>query len=152
MKYYFAHAGLDDAAKVARLVMALTKEIEETTDKPHFDLSLDEVTQVCADLLAEEAYRVILAYKKRTDKKDKAIAVATLSETHALYAGGKLGVLQEFYVAPEYRGKNLGAELLAEIRALASDHGCVALELCTQPLPEFSRALDFYQRQGLGTL
>ncbi|MDD1615484.1 MAG: hypothetical protein LUQ28_03020, partial [Methylococcaceae bacterium] len=39
------------------------------------------------------------------------VAVATITETYALYAGGKIGIIQEFYVIPEFRCLGVGAML-----------------------------------------
>ncbi|WP_373888325.1 GNAT family N-acetyltransferase [Massilia sp. YMA4] len=64
---------------------------------------------------------------------DQPAGVITVTESHALYAGGRIGIVQECYVGPAYRSHGVGA----------------ALELCTPPLPRFERTLAFYQRHGL---
>jgi len=60
-----------------------------------------------------------------------------------------MGVIQEFYVIPEYRSAGIGAQLIEEVRnyGLAQHWACI--ELCTPPLPAFDKALSFYQKNGL---
>ncbi|WP_445368773.1 GNAT family N-acetyltransferase [Methylomonas sp. BW4-1] len=77
------------------------------------------------------------------------MAVSTITETYALYAGGKIGVIQEFYVIPEFRCSGVGALLIEQIRSYGQRRGWSCLELCTPPLPEFERTLSFYQHNGL---
>tara|TARA_R110000751_G_scaffold15290_7_gene49678 strand:- start:76467 stop:76727 length:261 start_codon:yes stop_codon:yes gene_type:complete len=72
-----------------------------------------------------------------------------MSETYALYAAGKIGVIQEFYVSPEFRATGVGSKLVKQIQNFGSEHAWSCIELCTPPLPEFERTLHFYQRNGL---
>ena len=76
-------------------------------------------------------------------------AVATISETYALYAGGKIGIIQEFYVIPEFRSSGVGSKLLDAIRIHGVNRNWSCIELCTPPLPEFERTVAFYQTNGL---
>lgn len=61
----------------------------------------------------------------------------------------RLGIIQDFYVLPEYRSKGIGSELLQEIIKYAATRQWKRLELCTPPLPEFERTFHFYQTNGL---
>ena len=140
----FKKALPDDAAIAGQLVFELTQEICERTHTQHFDIDLPGTIERCRDLLAKGHYSVILGYAD-----DKPVAVATISETYALYAAGKIGVIQEFYVQPSYRSAGLGAQLIEAVRAHGKQQEWSCMELCTPPLPEFERTLAFYQRQGL---
>ncbi|WP_446811136.1 hypothetical protein ACH50O_06105 [Methylomonas sp. 2BW1-5-20] len=40
------------------------------------------------------------------------VAVSTITERDALYAGGNIGVIQAFYVIPEFRSLGVGALLI----------------------------------------
>lgn len=138
------HATADDAQIVAGLVMRLTEEISTRMNAQRFDIDLDGTTARCRELLAAGHYEAIIGFAD-----DAAIAVATLTETYALYAGGKMGVIQEFYVTPEYRSSGVGAQLITAVRDHAQAHDWACIELCTPPLPQFERTLEFYQANGL---
>ena len=144
MKLKFLYASPNDSKIIGSLVVQLTKEICERTDAQHFDINLDGTICRCKELLSSGHYSAILGFSD-----NRAVAVATITETYALYAGGKIGVIQEFYVIPEYRSSGIGSKLIEEVRnhGLKSNWSCI--ELCTPPLPEFERALSFYQANGL---
>ena len=140
----FVLASPNDARIVAALVMDLTAEISRRMSTQKFDLGSDETMARCEEFLVAGHYAAIIGFAH-----DAAVAVATLTETHALYAGGKMGVIQEFYVTPEYRSTGVGAKLIAAVREHGQRHGWACLELCTPPLPEFERTLEFYRTNGL---
>lgn len=139
-------AGPDDAVKVASLVAALTREIcvvmNDNTQFSH-DVALTE--ELCRRWIDEDIYTVLLAY---LDGENAPVGMAALSQTYALYAKGKIGVIQECYVAPAYRSRAVGAVLLEAAFALAPQKGWICMELCTPPLPEFARSLGFYEKHG----
>jgi GNAT superfamily N-acetyltransferase len=135
-----------DAVTVASLVAALTREISAVmNDYTQFDDNLTLTEGLCRTWIEEGIYTVLLAYM---DGEDAPVGVAAIAQTHALYAQGKVGVIQECYVAPAYRSRAVGRALLKEAFALAPQKGWVCIELCTPPLPEFARSLDFYQKSG----
>ena len=53
----------------------------------------------------------------------------TLSETFAIYAGGRYGVIEEMYVRPAFREKGVGRALLERAATLAADRGWRRLEV-----------------------
>ena len=73
------------------------------------------------------------------------IGFATLCESYALYTEGAFGILQEFYVLPEYRNLNVGKRLFDHIKIFAKEQQWKRMELCTPPVPEFDRTVNFYQ-------
>jgi GNAT superfamily N-acetyltransferase len=76
------------------------------------------------------------------------VGFAGLSEGRALYAGGAMATVQEFYVARAFRNQGVGAALIHAATELARQKGWQRLEVCTPPLPEFDRSLAFYERNG----
>ena len=144
MKLEFTQATPDKAEVIGSLVVQLTQEICERTHAQHFDIDLDGTIQRCEALLSAGHYAAIIGWSACSP-----VAVATISETYALYAGGKIGVIQEFYVIPEFRCSGVGAMLIEQVRAYGKKRGWSCLELCTPPLPEFERTLSFYQHNGL---
>ena len=131
------------AVDVARLAVCLTNEIIERTGIQHFDVDVPLAEALCTKFIEQGQYQVLAAFDE-----DRIIGFGALCESYSLYAEGSFGVIQEFYVAPEYRSKSVGSELLAEIVDYAKSRHWTRLELCTPPLPEFERTLSFYQNNG----
>lgn len=144
MKLEFLQATPDNAEIIGSLVVQLTQEICERTNAQHFDIDLEGTVQRCEELLTAGHYAAIIGWSDKTP-----VAVSTITETYALYAGGKIGVIQEFYVIPEFRSAGVGAMLIEQVRNYGKKQGWSCIELCTPPLPEFERALCFYQNNGL---
>lgn len=141
-----APAKSEDAATVASLVTALTREISAAiNDHTQFDHNVALTEQLCRSWIEAGIYTVLLAY---VDGESEPVGVATIAQTYALYAEGKIGVIQECYVVPAFRNRAVGGALLDAAFALAQLKGWVCMELCTPPLPQFARSLDFYQKHG----
>jgi GNAT superfamily N-acetyltransferase len=132
-----------DAALVAAMAAALTSEIIERTGIQHFNVNRAEAAPLCSRLIADGCYIALLARDG-----SNAIGLAGLCESYALYTEGKFGIVQEFYVVPEARSSGIGSSLLKAAAEYGRLRGWRRLELCTPPLPEFARSLDFYERNG----
>ena len=144
MDVIFEVATKNRASIIGELVIELTQEICERTHVEHFNIDLDGTINQCEQLLNDGHYAAIIGFSG-----DIAVAVATISETYALYAGGKIGVIQEFYVAPNARSLGVGAELIEQVKTYGEKKCWSCIELCTPPLPEFERTVSFYQENGL---
>ncbi len=144
MDIRFQNANPRDAETIATMVVQLTREICERIGDEHFDIDVNDTRNRCEELLNAGLYQAILGYVD-----NRVVAVATLSETHALYAGGKIGVVQEFFVDAAYRSTGIGRQLLEQVKKHGEMHQWACIELCTPPLPEFERTLSFYQDNGL---
>ncbi|MDU0354391.1 GNAT family N-acetyltransferase [Paraglaciecola aquimarina] len=142
-KYEFRLATLGDAVVIAELVCALTQEITSATGADLVD-QLPQTSELCKRLMGQGEYAAFLAIAEQ-----EVVAIATFTETYALYAGGKMGVIQECYVRPEHRGEKIGARLLAHVKQYGKHQSWACIELCTPPLPAYSRTLNFYQQNGL---
>ena len=143
MHTVITQATLRDAAAIAKLTVALTEEISKKMGARHFSLDTMETTEVCADLLSNGEYSVLLA-----SINHEPIGFVGLSEGYALYAGGAIGTMQEFYVCPAFRSCEVGASLINAAKAYAQKRAWKCMEVCTPPLPEFDRSLRFYERNG----
>lgn len=131
------------AAEVAKLAVNLTNEIIERTGIQHFDVDVPKAVMLCEQFIEQGHYHILAAIDG-----DRIVGFGALCESHSLYAEGTFGIIQEFYVLPEYRCNDVGAELLREVAAFAKARGWKRLELCTPPLPEFDRTVAFYQANG----
>lgn len=144
MTLEFTEATPAESEIIGELVVDLTKEICARTEAKHFDIELESTIQRCRELLSQGHYAAIIGWSNYTP-----VAVSTFTETYALYAGGKIGIIQEFYVIPEVRSTSIGSLLVEQVRNYGQIHNWSCIELCTPPLPEFDRALSFYQENGL---
>jgi GNAT superfamily N-acetyltransferase len=133
----------EDAGIVAAAVKALTDEIIERTRAQHFNVDLPQTEARLRDFLESGRYAVYVA-----ECDGACVGFAALCESHALYAEGTFGIVQEFYVAPDVRSAGVGQQLIDAAVAHGRRAGWTRLELCTPPLPEFDRALQFYERNG----
>ncbi|AOT11074.1 GNAT family N-acetyltransferase [Pseudoalteromonas luteoviolacea] len=144
MDINFKVATTQDSVAIAKMVVQLTSEICHKTNAKHFNIDVKSTSERCQDLLEGGHYLAIIGTLNH-----QPVAVATMTETYALYAGGKIGVIQEFYVSEELRSKQVGSLLIEQIKDFGRKREWACIELCTPPLPEFERTLSFYQRNGL---
>jgi GNAT superfamily N-acetyltransferase len=144
MQINFKEAKLEDSKTIGSMVVELTNEICELTKAPHFDIKLNSTIERCRELIRDGHYGAIIG-----EHQNKPIAVVTFTETYALYVDGKIGVIQEFYVSPEFRASGAGSLLIEQVKKYGKQHNWSCIELCTPPLPEFEKTLNFYQKNGL---
>lgn len=129
--------------EIAQLAVCLTEEIIERTGMKHFDVDIALAEKLCHKFLDQEKYHVIAALEGQ-----KVVGFGALCQSYSLYAEGAFGILQEFYVRPEYRNLDIGQGLIEQIKKFAKDQLWKRIELCTPPLPEFDRTVSFYQDNG----
>lgn len=144
MNINFREATFKDSEIIGSLVFELTSEISELTNAQHFDIDLNSTIQRCFELIRDGHYSAIIG-----ECENIPVAVVTITETYALYAGGKIGVIQEFYVSPKFRASGFGSMLIEQVQNYGKQQNWSCIELCTPPLPEFERTLRFYQKNGL---
>ncbi len=128
---------------VAKLAVCLTNEIIERTGIKHFDVDIPLAEKLCKKFMEQGIYTVVAAFNN-----DRIVGFGALCESHSLYAEGTFGIIQEFYVLPEFRSKSIGKELLESLVSYAKSRQWVRLELCTPPIPEFDRTVSFYKENG----
>lgn len=129
--------------EVAKLAVFLTNEIIERTGIQHFDVDVPLAVSLCENYVSSGLYHVMAAFDG-----NNIIGFGAICESHSLYAEGSFGIIQEFYVMPEYRSKEVGKSLIQEIVKFSKQQEWKRLELCTPPVPEFDRTVEFYQSNG----
>ena len=71
----------------------------------------------------------------------------TLTESQAIYAGGKYGVIDEMYVSKKYRSLNIGKKLIKKAREIALEKNWKRLDV-TAPTEDNKRTVKFYESNG----
>ena len=131
------------AEEVAKLAVCLMGEIIERTGTQHFAVDESLAIDLCQNFIREGHYEVLAVFHE-----EKIVGFGALCESRSLYAEGVFGIIQEFYVLPEYRSQNIGKHLIEKIVEYARSKKWKRLELCTPPVPEFDRTVAFYKDNG----
>ncbi len=123
-----------------RIVSELLGELfEEVGHSP----TASEIADIFLQIDSDNFHSTLLAL----DDDQDVVGVLTIVETLALYAGGRIGVVNELYVVPAYRSEGVGKMLLDEAKSLAEERGWVRLEVTT-PGEDYPKTLRFYEREG----
>ena len=131
---------IDDASTVSRLTRDLFLELGHTPPLADFD----ESVALCKDLLEKGEYMVFLA----VSSKGLADGILTVSEGVSIYAGGRFGVIREFYVVPEMRSRGIGKALWEKVKEFSRDRGWRRIEATPPSKDEHVRTYSFYAREG----
>ncbi len=106
-------------------------------------LSASEIADIFLHIDSNDLHSTLLAL----DEADEAVGVLTIVESIGLYAGGRIGVINELYVVPAYRSEGVGKLLLDAAKELAEQRGWKRIEVTT-PGEEYEKTLRFYEREG----
>ena len=123
-------------AIVAEMLANLFEDVGHT-------LTASEIADIFIEMDEDAAHSTLLALNDDGD----AVGVLTIVESLALYAGGRIGVINELYVVPPYRSEGVGKLLLDAAKNLASERGWQRLEVTT-PGEQYAKTLRFYEREG----
>jgi GNAT superfamily N-acetyltransferase len=135
-------AGPQDADLIGDLVASL---LDELYGPDYGEERLPIYRAAAAELLpAEDIYAAFLAITA----KGKPVGLLTLSQCVAVYAGGRFGEINEFYVMPPWRKSGLGRALIAAATGEALRRGWPALEVGAPDLPRWQPTFEFYRRCG----
>jgi GNAT superfamily N-acetyltransferase len=141
MIYVVSQAVPAEAPLIADMLLALMDEVAQCAPSHSWQVNPSEATQRCAEMLVWGQYFAWLAWSD-----DRPVGFIGLSESHALFAGGVMGCVQEFYVVPGARLQGVGTALLDEVKVFAAQRGMHRLEVCTPPVPVFDGSEKFYER------
>ncbi len=96
------------------------------------------------ELLESGAYTALLAL----DDDGQVCGILSLNEGAAIYAGGRFGVIREFYVLEQQRSRGVGRSLLQAARQIAVSRGWKRLEVTPPHRDHWRRTYAFYMREG----
>jgi GNAT superfamily N-acetyltransferase len=139
------HAQPDDAPIIAQMVGGLLQEIMAMVGTSVFCFHQEETEARARSWMTDGKYSVLLA---RDGIRLEPLGFLALYESFALYAEGSFGTIPEFFVRPAHRSWGVGTALLSEAKRVGQAKGWVRLEVTTPPLPQFDRAMAFYEREG----
>ena len=132
-------AVIGDAETVSRLVKELFAEVGHIPPITDFNQSV----AFCKDILEDDEYVVLLAM----DSKGYVAGILTLSEGISIYAGGRFGVIREFYVVPNMRSKGIGKALLERAKEFSQNKGWKRIEVALPSKEKHFRTYTFYARE-----
>ncbi|WP_291380165.1 GNAT family N-acetyltransferase [Demequina sp.] len=123
----------DDAAELARLLTAFNAEYDAAVPPQE---------------VLEDRYRAMLSGPDFVAllAGTPAVGFATVALRPSVYHEGRVGLLEDLFVAPERRNEGIGAALVGELAAIALDEGWGQLEVQVDE-PDVD-AMRFYARHG----
>lgn len=141
-------ANSQHSKQIDNLLKALFLELDPTMAQ---DIAKMDIDKTANALFAANKIWVFLATVGATAdscNENEPIAILTLHECAALYAGGIFGEISELYVKPEYRSLNIGAQLIDNAIKHARTKQWKRLEVGSPPIETSQRTINFYQKQG----
>lgn len=143
MMLHIARADTHDAEAIATMVGELLHGIMAAVNDKVFGFDHADTVDRARAWIKKDLYTVLLA-----TLDSKPVGFLALYESYALYTEGVYGTIPEFYVRSAYRSQGIGSALLVEAKAIGHQRRWKRLEVTTPPLPQFDRALSFYERNG----
>ena len=131
---------IEDAATVSRLTKELFLELGHIL--PFADLH--ESMAFCKNILGKDDYTVFFA----VDSEGFVGGILTLSKGISIYAGGRFGIIREFYVVPEMRSRGVGKALLEKAKEYGQSAGWKRIEVTPPSKEDHIRTYAFYIREG----
>lgn len=141
MHVFIERLTINEAPLVFDWVMRLLTELGEEGEELG---RLDEEGVLRAWRERGDHFYVFVA--KNTDRE--ILGILTLNETFAIYANGNYGVIDEMYVAPEYRSTGVGAQLIAAVKAFGKQKGWTRIDVTAPEAERWQRTRRFYEQQG----
>jgi len=124
---------------ITKLLKELYLELGEESESIKF-MTPEFVQQ----MLASKQTEIYLAYNHNRE----VVGIISLTETQSFYAGGKYGVIDEMYITPGFRSKNIGSQIISDIKQIAKQKGLKRIDVTAPTEERWIRTVDFYKRNG----
>jgi GNAT superfamily N-acetyltransferase len=128
----------DDALSVLQMTKRLFDDLHHQLTP-----SDGEHLSFCKSILKRGDYIVFISEAP----EGNATGVLTMAESCSIYAGGKFGIIQEFYVIPEMRSHGVGKELLKRAIGYGKHTGWKRIEVTPPEKSKWPRTYSFYSRE-----
>jgi len=132
---------LKEKNTIIALVHTLLRELEGESDE---FAGIDQEKMLRELAQNEERFNAFAALNERGEYA----GILTLVETFAIYAGGNYGMIDEMYVAPEYRCRGVGKMLLAAAKEYGRAKRWRRIDVTAPPEEDWQRTVKFYEREG----
>jgi GNAT superfamily N-acetyltransferase len=96
------------------------------------------------EAMATGKYMALLA----VNESEEVVGILTLGESGAVYAGGKFGVIHEFYIDPDVRFRGIGKLLIEAAKQKSLSLNWARLEVGAPPYPAWKKTKLFYLKEG----
>ncbi|HEG43998.1 MAG TPA: GNAT family N-acetyltransferase [Phycisphaerales bacterium] len=128
----------------AKITVEMIKDLLDELDGKAVEWDTDKAETLCKEMIRKEDY-IVFHY---VNGAGKVVGLITIAETESLYAGGKIGLVQELYIVPTLRSKKLGRSLIKKAIDYARMRKWNRLEVGAPAYPEWARSKAFYIREG----
>lgn len=129
----------DEIEIAIQLLKELYIELGEEEESVEF-LDKNLIVQMTASGITE-------IYLAKTDNQ-KVVGIMTLTENQAIYAGGKFGSLDEMYIKPEFRSKNIGAQFIERMKEIGAERNWKRVDVTAPTEERWVRTVEFYKKSG----
>jgi GNAT superfamily N-acetyltransferase len=133
--------GPDYSPKALSLIAKLLDELRGDTE-PHRDLDTRRIVEHWK--ANEDRFTVFIAYSDSME----ALGIMTIAENFAFYADGNFGIINELYVEPAARNRQVGKMLIQTAKAYAESKGWRRLDVTAPYGDKWQRTVNFYLREG----
>ncbi len=129
----------NDMYPVIELITDLLSEL----DGSKAELDSESLSKVYAEFISNDNNRALIAFDH-----EKPVGVITVIQSIAIYAQGKYGIINEFYVLPEYRSRGVGKLLMEEAVKFGNDKNWRRIEVGAPDREKWQRSIGFYVKEG----
>ncbi len=128
----------------AKVTVNLIKTLLDELNGGPIEWDADKTENLCKEMIELEDYIVFHS----VHDEGHIVGVITIAESESLYAGGKIGLIQELYIVPSMRSQKLGRSLIEKAVEYARNREWNRLEVGAPAYPEWARTKAFYIREG----
>jgi GNAT superfamily N-acetyltransferase len=76
------------------------------------------------------------------------VALVTLAESFAVFAGGRYGIIGELWVRGDARSQGAGARMIEHCKSFGRARGWKRIDVSAPADPKWQRSFDFYIKRG----